>query len=481
VAIDSTTDAQGRPRGDYFSLASQQAAVAQAIAQQQQNDAAAASMPLAATGFGLGFALAERARIDRLIAEAVASGAVDSGEELSNNRRAVPMPVAAARPGPADWCQVGAAVFDGDYVSVRNKAWGGVSMGHSAANKEVRGVKLAGGDLGVTRMDNDYTFCIRRMTFDSHLKAFVLPHLLPFGDREPISKNDFVVLLCVNTVNFALGTRKPPPAGNNGDYRLDLRPFPLVTNNDLNSSGVGEKLKRMVSLGLWNNDKNHIDFLTQACCIWVFHSLTVDNDQTLRYGTMPLNIRNYYTDMKQKEASIWEAVGPYAVVPYLINKTFNGGRNMTQAAGSDGSVVKLALHNNDTDDKAGWIVDSWHGAHYPVQRVLIPRDPPPPPPAPEDNPNALPQHPPPDLSEQIAHPPPHIQGLTYDPFTGTQINTQLSNDTIDQDRHAWWEELIEWLFGVSWSDLNPLQQVALIGVVPLMLFLIAKDVIVKEL
>lgn len=387
----------------------------------------------------------------------------------------VPPPEIAVRPGPSDWAQIGSSIYDGDYVVLRNKAWKGCTIYHSSGAREVRGEKKPGGDVPVSRIDNQYAWCIRKVIFDTSVKAFVLPTLEILPQRQPILKSDYVVFIAPDSPDMVMGTKKPPPSGNNGDYRVQLIHFPLVTENHLTNSGAAQKLQRFVSFGMWNNERNHIDFLAQALGVWTFHTVGVDNQPQIVYGSRPMNIRNVWTEFKSKEASIWDSGSPVALI---IQSTFHGGRNLTMAAGSNGQTVKLALSNKDSDDKAGWIIDGWHGNHYPVQRVLAPVQQPPPPPQIEPGVPA-PQHTIPDLTEMIQNPPPQeIPGLTYDPQTGTNRPTTLENQTQHQERRTWLEKMVYRILGVYWDDMSYLQQILTLGVVfvllPLFIGLIIK-------
>ena len=389
-----------------------------------------------------------------------ATSSQQSNPPASNG--AVPPPQIATRPGPSDWAQIGSSIYDGDYVVLRNNAWKGCTIYHSTGAQEVRGEKKSGGDVSVSRIDNQYAWCIRKVIFDADVKAFVLPTLEILPRRQPILKSDFVVFIAPNNPDLVMGTQKPQPFGNNGDYRVQLIHFPLVTANQLTNYGVTEKFKRFISFGLWNNEKKQIDFLAQALGVWTFHAIGVDNQPQIVYGSKPLNIRNVWTEFKSKEASIWDSRNPIALI---VQSTFHGGRNLTMAAGSNGQTVKLALSNKDSDDKAGWIIDGWHGNHYPVQRVLAPVQQPPPPPQVAPGVPA-PQQPIPNLTEMIQKPPPiDIPGLTYDPQTGVNRPTTLESKTQDQQRRTWLERMVYRILGVYWDDMSYLQQILTLGVV----------------
>lgn len=397
------------------------------------------------------------------------------------NRDAMPPPEVAPSPGPSDWMSSGGPVCDGDYITLRNDAWGGSVVSHSweamtrsAQGNEVTGVlwKNQGSKTGkpaplnVTRMDNRYSWCIRRMVFNDEKKAWVLPKWDGWKDRTPIKISDQVVFLCPNDPEFVMGTRNPPNSyGNNGDYKVELIKFPLATRDDLELSSVAGNLRRIVSFGFWHSSKGNVDFLNQSRCLWTFHTFGVANPNGLLMSGNAVNVRNLWTDIKSEATRMWDfpvdMIGGAHVglIAGIINRKWSGGRNLTQAAGKNGKVIKLALHNNDTDDKAGWIIDAWHGSRYPVQRALIPTVPPPP------NPDHAPGVPPPDLEEMIQEQqnPPQRPGMTYDPRTGTYIHTKLENDTQNQNPDDWLDTLAKSIYGKKWNHLTWKEQFSIIG------------------
>lgn len=409
-----------------------------------------------------------------------------SEDHVESNADAVPAPRVRAVPGASDWCQAGAPVFDGDYVTIRNKAWKGTTVRHNEANREISAEKIPGGDVNVTVMDNKYAFCIRKIIFDTTLKAWILPSLKVRSQREVLSKTDSVIFLCPTSPDYVLGTENPPRLGNNGDYRTKLIKFALVTQNTSLLNKTSERFKSIVSLGLWNSMKNNIDFLAQSRCIWGFHSANGANNETrLLYGSGGLNIRNLWTEVRAKETQIWEGIGiygPASAISFAIHKTFNGGRNLTQASGSNGAVVKLALSNKDNDDKAVWIVDAWHGNHYPVQRVLIPKeDPPPPPPSPPEGEPPARQAPIPNLTEMIQRPHTNIPaGLSLDLETGTLRQVELEKKTQDQDKRTYLDLILTYLFGEPWDELSFLQQTLIVSTLVLVI-VVSAETAVKEI
>ena len=416
-----------------------------------------------------------------------------------DNRSAMPPPVESNRPGPSDWVSKNGSVFDGDYITIRNNAWGGTTMKHSWNGTSPGGIEVtadklknagSGGPphlpLSKVRMDNKYTWCIRRVVFDNDKKAWVLPSWTAWKDRSPISMSDRVVFLCPNDPDLVLGTKSPGTYGNNGDYRCELVKFPLATKDQLVGSGVTGHLSRIVSLGFWRDDKKNVDFLNQSRCVWTFHSPAGGGQGSVKYGSSPLNIRNMWTEIKSKETGIWDAIGgaQVSLINYAVVSTFNGGRNLTQASGSGGSVVKLALTNKDRDDKAMWIIDGWYGNRYPVQRAVIPSHPPPPADIEEeeDDPTRPMRRPDPptwipDLHEQIKNPPPIIPGLTLDDKTGTNKHSGLEDSTRSQNPFSLLDYISNAVFGSRWSEISYLQQITMVGLIALGVIVIADDII----
>lgn len=414
-----------------------------------------------------------------------------------DNTNAMPPPNAAERPGPSDWMSKYGAVCDGDYVTLRNNAWGGTTVKHSWGDDNAGGGTLVSADktpnqktygsapaplsLGKVAMYNRYSFVIRRVVFSAEKKAWVLPSWHAWKDRRPLALSDKVVFLCPNDPLLVLGTRNPGSYGNNGDYRVGLVEFPLATSDELVGSTTSGHLLRIVTYGLWRSDKNGVDFLNQSRCVWTFHN-SLKGGANLLYGASPVNIRNMWTEMKAKETSLWELVGPLAItgINTAISRTFNGGRNLTQAAGSGGATVKLALTNKDRDDKALWVIDAWHGNRYPVQRALIPSQPPP-----SENPDEGGEVDPereeeektsvPDLQEQIRDPPRGIPGMRLDPDTGTPLPSSLESGTQRQNEITsigWFVKLIT---GKRWQDLSYLQQLIIVGGLALTLLIVVND------
>lgn len=412
------------------------------------------------------------------------------------NLRAMPDPVISQRPGPTDWVNKNGAVFDGDLVTLRNNAWNGTTIAHSWAlevnqpgGTEVKGVRIkneknAGPKplyLAKVRMDNAYTFCVRKVVFDPNKKAWVLPSWHAWKDRKPLGITDHVVFLCPNDPSLVMGTKVPPTYGNNGDYKVKLVPFPLTTQAELTGHTLGGTIRRLVSLGFWREDKHNVDFLNQSRCVWSFKNI-YDSKQNLSFGGSPINIRNMWTEIKDREMNIWDAVGgaQIGIIAGIINSTWKGGRNLTQAAGSEGASVKLALSNKDRDDKAGWIIDGWHGNRYPVQRALVPAVAPPPAPEGEDLPPQEEGTPPPtivvpNLEEQISNPPPVTPGMVFSPETGTTITEELEKSTQRQNPENLLDMISRALFGDRWSNISFTQQFILAAALALGIIMVADE------
>lgn len=415
-------------------------------------------------------------------------------EAPKTNKDAMPPPVMAPRPGPSDWMNKYGAVCDGDYVTMRNKAWGGVTMAHSwnsdqlqANGTNVFGEQRRDGEISLSRvrMDNEYTFCIRKLVWSSEKRAWVLIKWDGWKDRAPILKTDTVCFLVPNDPRKALGTRNPPNSlANNGDYKCELVDFPVCTAADLINHTVGGVVAGFISLGFWHGGRNNVDFLNQSRCVWTFKNID-DGDRGVKFGSPVMNIRNLWTQVKQQESNIWDFVtgSPLAsIVGGSINSNWNGGRNLTQAAGSGGRTVKLALTNHDRDDKSGWIIDGWYGNRYPVQRAMIPTTPPPaapegetPPPEEERRPIVIP-----NLTDQINNPPPADPGMTLDVTTGTNRHTGLEKLLDDQNPLTFWDYIAKAIYGKRWDHLTYVQQATITAGILLGTIVIADD-IVKEI
>lgn len=408
-----------------------------------------------------------------------------------SNIRALPPPNVADRPGPGDWVNLYGSIFDGDYITLRNSAWGGTTIKHawSSDTNTASGTHITAEkhknvndhgpkplNLMPVRMDNAYSFCIRRVIFDSDKKAWVLPSWDAWQSRTPINITDHVIFLCPNDPNLVMGTKNPGTYGNNGDYKCRLEPFPIATVDDLVSHSATGHLQRIISMGFWRNDKNSVDFLNQSRFVWTFRSTFAG--RMLCYGSA-VNIRNVWTEVKARESTIWDAVGgaQVSIINHLIVSNFRGGRNLTQASGSDGSVVKLALTNHDKDDKACWVIDGWHGNRYPVQRALIPVEAPPNPVPAEPDAPVPPPIDIPDLTDQILRPPPAQPGLTFETITGTTTQTSLSHATLLQNPDSVLDTISKSLFGQKWNHISYLQQITLGGLIALGVIVITDEVV----
>lgn len=386
-------------------------------------------------------------------------------ETRTGNAAAVPLPIKSEF--SRDYARKGDVIFDGDYITLRNLAWGGVTLSHASGGKQVSGFRKPGGDLDLGTIANAYSWCIRKIVYDTEKKAFVLPHLKVRPERGALTKQDYFVLICPDTPDLVLGTRLPPTYGNNGDYRCELINFVLANVEEVHQNTAVGFAQRFISAGFWNSDKNNVDFVNQSRCIWEFHG---GDQNEIVYGAK-FNIRNLWSEVKARETSMWQAAGgaQWGLIGTTIQKTFNGGRNLTQAAGSGGSVVKLALTNKDNDDKANWILDPWDGNHYPVQRVYIPTDAPPP----GVDLTSLP----------VLH---YRQGIEttvgtdqYDPTTDSANQDALEDKTKDQNKENWIDWLCRLVFGKRWNQLNTQQSLIIVALVPLFLFGVTEIIIKK--
>lgn len=410
-----------------------------------------------------------------------------------DNRRALPPPVESSRPGPGDWVNKGGAVFDGDYITLRCNAWDGMTAYHSwdwntlqvagdkgearptpTRNKRTpgpgEGLRSSEGgpdrlSLQRVRMDNKFSFCIRRIIFDAERQAYVLPSWTAWQDRRPIKMTDTVVFLVPNDPSRVLGTRNPPSSlGNNGDYAVGLYEFPLATRADLDNTGLGGGVATFLSFGFWQNG---VDFLNQSRCVWTFNSV-YDNRQNLVYGGNVINIQNMWTKVKSGNVG----VGQFITSPLLgiINSTFTSGRNLAiHDSWVDGKILRLSLISNDHADTEGWIIDGWHGNTYPVQRAMLPTEPPP---VTQETRTPIlvgrrPDPPPyiPNLTDQIRHPPPipppvvdangHTNpSMTIDPVTGTARNTWLEHATQEQNPDDCFDYISKLIYGKRWALLS---------------------------
>jgi hypothetical protein len=355
--------------------------------------------------------------------------------EMNDRANAARFPdLGPSAPGVATITPYG-TVLDGDYIQLTANAWHGIVVKHDF--NSVTGVKCQGRESPPqTTQDNEYTFQIRRVEFNPDLKAFVVPTYTP-GHGVPMQR-DHLFILIASRNSKTLCTRNPGPLGNNGDYQCTLGDFPLITQNSINSNNVAELAKRMISLGFWNNEHTCVDFLQQALHVWQFHVFGNAQDNMVRYGDQ-FNIRNTWTFYKAQEASIFASGSPLA---YTIQATFNGGRNLTMAAGSNGSVVKLALSNDDHDDKAVWTLEAWAGTRYPIPRMF--------------DPNHVVR------GQQETS---TVPGTVWDPLTRTFRATGIEVATQNnQNLRSWISRILRSILGFSWDDFSLLQKAALIAV-----------------
>lgn len=105
-----------------------------------------------------------------------------------------------------------------------------------------------------------------------------------------------------------------------------------------------------------------IDALAQSVAVWYFakppgqFSITtpsyVDIVNATKTSPSFVLIRNYYGLLAKKAL-------------------YNGGRNLGLEGGSNGRKAKLSTHNEDSDDKERWLISTYRGDRYPVQRYNV--------------------------------------------------------------------------------------------------------------
>jgi hypothetical protein len=352
-----------------------------------------------------------------------------------------------------DWITFHGPIKDGDFITLRSNAWGGTALKHTPIG--VIGEQRSS-NLQANNFVNLYSWTIRKIELDLVLKAWVMPTLsTSIGSRPALTKEDYFILICSGTADLVLGTRTPPPIGNNGDYSCELRQFVAVTANQLSNTGATEMAHRFVSAGMWNNESKTVDFVAQSTCVWSFHGASLDSISALSYGKA-INVRNVWTEVKTQYAHIMDHGSPLALV---VQRSFKGGRNLSMAAGSGGQAIKLALTNQDGDDKAIWWMDSWNGHQYPVPRVLRTTEPAPPY-TPQTNPTVPADkvtYTPPDTLHMVTQPNTNVPGLTYDPVTGMPSHRGLETRTQNQDKRGLWEKFLFDVFGIVWADVSYIQ------------------------
>ena len=283
---------------------------------------------------------------------------------------------------PPDWIEKGTCVYDGDWISLRNLAWGGTTIKRNGTAPYVTAIKLRGGDLvkanklpEKVRQGNEYTWCVRLINLNPETKTWQV--LSPdFNHRKKLTYGQpFLLYMPGEAATHCMGTRVPShlATANNGDYRVETTRYSLETVN-----GVCE-IRDGYGFREWTEKEKCLDFIDSSVCIWYCEPKNHNTLNTpVNFGE-EMYVRNLYTYIKTQTltpsardrffAGLKSSVfaGQIIVLINLAMK-FNGGRNLTQAKGSNGSTVKLALSNHDKDDKSLWIMDSYMGNHYPVRR-----------------------------------------------------------------------------------------------------------------
>lgn len=358
-------------------------------------------------------------------------------------------------------------ILDGHLVTMRNLAWHGTTIDHAWPAGSGTRVSATWAPNGVftidpLRMDNRYSWIIRKVTFSVARRAWVMD---PDGWKrgDPITKDDYVMFFQPNSPNMVMGTRKPSNALiTNANYRVELVDFRILTHLRTTAETVGT----FFSLGFYSPES----WVTQSRVIWSFQGTSFGPRGELLYG-MPLHVVNEYTDAWSYG---WGGDYPWNYANKLEgerkSKEFNGGRFLTQAANSDGEVVKLALHNNRDDDKSQWIMDSWYGNNYSVPIAINAGTPT----AQEILDSASPSNPHPvqvdvsDLSGQWNDPatPPVAYGsdgrlleMEWDPVAGVWHAKGLAESTLGQNPRTWWDWIATTFFNKDrWQDLTIAEQ-----------------------
>lgn len=261
---------------------------------------------------------------------------------------------------PPEWIIQNQAIYDGDIITLKSSSWNGLIL-------KMEGNRIRGKRQGspITDRVNPFTFVIRKMKMDAKLNAYVLKvSALTKKNREPIGwgeDNPFILIpttsthLCLRTEfpkQWALGTTN----SNEGIFALE---FPYVTKEA--AAKCSTTLLNIPATGCINK-------YTQGCALWYFHRANGS------FGPpFPYYGRTHFGATRD-EINRNAMVSSGLLIRSLYGKIFesplyNGGRNLTIGAGSNGEDVKTSGHNNDTDDKSVWFVGTWNvrgGVNYSV-------------------------------------------------------------------------------------------------------------------
>jgi hypothetical protein len=285
---------------------------------------------------------------------------------------------------PPEWIFEGQAVFDGDWISLKNNAWanrGGSVLrrnGNSGGNTDTTGGReverhFSGVEPNaMSSQSNQWTWCIRRCFLDDktstwHITDFDLSKQVPVGYNEPF-------ILLDPSENWCLGTDVPIHTGlsNNGDYRVKSVPLEFLTMDKpcgLLSAAFGTTFRGFTS-------RDCKDWLDMSTRVWYFKPKSSSATSPVTYGS-DVQVRNFYTVAKdwwrtnrplsQAVQGLWNGALVGSIVSLMVN--YNGGRNLTQKDGAP-EVVKLALTNDDSIDRSNWKVFPWQVNKWQIRRSL---------------------------------------------------------------------------------------------------------------
>lgn len=276
---------------------------------------------------------------------------------------------------PNDRIFKGSPIYDGDWVTLRNEAWKGTTIKRNGKAPNVTAIKLQGGNLsgrlGATaKQEHEFSWSIRSIEWKAASGTWMTDSL-DFTNRKQICYGKPFVLFAPGADHLVMATEIPShmPTANNGDYRVKQLEYRVE-----NISNLCKGAQRA-----WTKRSNCLDFIDASTRIWYFEALNHrDLNMPVKFGDK-LFVRNMFTMTKALQYDggamnrFWNGFKSSGVPALgLIGAAmkFNGGRNLTQASGSDGATVKLALSNHDSDDKSRWVVDAWLGNNYPVRRSL---------------------------------------------------------------------------------------------------------------
>lgn len=253
---------------------------------------------------------------------------------------------------PPNWILPGQAIFDGDCISLSSNAW--ASTKHGITLKRM-GNHIVGvpGDAAFTetKRSNPFTFVIRKVTLDPSSDNYYFKQKTLGKNREAIGwgEDQPFVLLCTTGSPAVMRTKLMDQTAFlavNSNEAVMAEPFP-VTSKEKREECTG------AVLGLAKN--GCINGKAQAVAVWYFSRPSRMNNESPSFGWSSggVLIRNMYS---------------------VVHGNLNGGRNLTMAAGSGGTVVKTSgILNDDGDDKSIWYVGAYNGRVIPFANRLVPR------------------------------------------------------------------------------------------------------------